>query len=257
MVDKSSGGESKKGWVDIICSDAKWSSGLARELVDELRSAGYRANLREASNLGDAWSVASPSVEEVDAVGGLSARVKAFAADGARHVWLDDGSSKSEKLGSALMVADVNAMRVTSSPGGARRIGAMLGALDWDAGEPSPPVGDSCALEITSLGPMGFGSVSLRATIPAAALAAWESRRGRNPGSCSLEFAALVGRIAREKQWRPEAARIAGPGISTLRLTPLGDCPLPPNAKVDGSTALAQCVREAGDAMGLRPKVGR
>lgn len=256
-MNERASGESKKGWIEIVGADAALCAVLARELVEELRSSGRRASLREPATQDRGWSVASQSVVDTEVFDGLAARVAAFSRQGACHVWVDDGSAQGNKVGQAVMSADVNAMRVKSHKGAARRIGAMLGALDWDAGESFAPVGDPCSLEITSLGPMGFGAVSLRASIPAAALAAWEARRGRMPGACADEFAALVERLARERQWRPQLARGAAAGVSTLRLTPLGDCPLPPDATIDGSLALARCVREAASAMGLRPKLSR
>lgn len=141
------------------------------------------------------------------------------------------------------------------------------GALEWI--KASMGMGDSNLLgvrqeprqdksvEIKSMGAYGFGTISLRATLPAKAAARWEQSRGRLPGEAARVFALLVMERAKVLGWRPGAPREIGGGDWELTMSPLGDNQRPPNASEDGQCALVVEASQEAKRLGLRVKMSR
>lgn len=198
---------------------------VARMLEADNASPGCQALLAHWSRLQDAveW-VAGP----VDARLGHAL---------AKHVpdarWGAGGDRAVEWIKASMGMGDPNLLGVRHEPGLDNRV------------------------EIKSMGPYGFGSVSVRAQLPAAAAARWEQSRGRLPGEAARVFALLVMERAKELGWRPGAPKELGGGDWELAMSPLGDHKRPPNGSENGQCALVVEASEEAKRLGLRVKMSR
>jgi hypothetical protein len=112
-------------------------------------------------------------------------------------------------------------------------------------------------LKVSSLGPAGYGSMTMLATASGRALEAWEKSRGRAAGSGAVEFARLALAECERRGWGPQPVEMPlGESKGFLRLAPRpGEAS--PTQLWAGQTELARAVEASSAQMGIRPRTRR